>query len=414
MATIVANRVKETTTTTGTGAVTLAGAYTGYQAFSAEVSNGGTCFYCIADQGGPNWEIGVGTYNSAGNTLSRTSVLESSNANALVSFGSGSKDVFITTPSSAQVLQNSATGAAKMPVGTTAQRPSGEAGMFRQNTTTGEPEWYDTINGAWVSFGSHITISASYLLVAGAGGGGGGDSGGGGAGGYLSGSTSLAKGTAYTFLVGAGGAQGVNGNNTTGLGLTAVGGGAGSSSVGSAGGSGGGAGGYSPGGAGGAGTSGQGNNGGSSYGASYGAGGGGGGASAVGSNGNASGVGGAGGAGTSNSITGSAINYAGGGGGGGANNGAAGGAGGSGGGGAGSAGTATGTAGTANTGGGGGGGGGQSGVGNGAGGAGGSGVAILSVPTVLYTGTVTGSPTVTTSGSNTIIKWTSSSGSYTA
>ena len=112
-----------------------------------------------------------------------------------------------------------------------------------------------------------------------------------------------------------------------------------------------------------------------------------------------------GGAGVSSSITGSAVTY--GGGGGGAGGGAAGGAGG---GGAGGIAAAVGTAGTANTGGGGGGGGANT---NNAGGAGGSGVVILSIPTVNYSGITTGSPTVTNSGSNKILTFTSS-GSYTA
>jgi hypothetical protein len=139
---------------------------------------------------------------------------------------------------------------------------------------------------------------------------------------------------------------------------------------------------------------------------------GGGGASAVGSNGNTgTGGGGNGGAGTATSITGSSVTYSGGGGGGSQTGGASPGTGGAGGGGNG---TNTGTAPTAggtNTGGGGGGAGDGSSSQTGA--AGGSGIVIISIPTANYTGTTTGSPTVTTSGSNTIIKFTAS-GSYTA
>lgn len=95
MALVLKDRVKETTTTTGTGTVTLAGAVTGYQSFSA-IGNGNTTYYCIADQSGSNWEVGIGTYTSAGTTLSRDTVLASSNAGALVTFGAGTKDVFCT------------------------------------------------------------------------------------------------------------------------------------------------------------------------------------------------------------------------------------------------------------------------------------------------------------------------------
>lgn len=90
------NRVKETTTTTGTGAVSLGGAPSGYQAFSSTFSNGDDVYYCI--EGGAEWEVGLGTYNSSGPTISRDYVIASSNAGAAVSFSAGSKNVFCTVP----------------------------------------------------------------------------------------------------------------------------------------------------------------------------------------------------------------------------------------------------------------------------------------------------------------------------
>jgi hypothetical protein len=243
--------------------------------------------------------------------------------------------------------------------------------------------------------------TASYLIVAGGGGGGPDIGGGGGAGGYLTGTSSLTVGTTYSFTVGAGSAQNTQGSNSTGLSLTAIGGGHGS------GGNGGSGGGCRGNGAFGLGTAGQGNNGNKSTQSQDAGAGGGGGAGAVGGLGNNS-ASGNGGVGLSNSITGSAVFYAGGGGGGGYSTfGVAAGSGGNGGG---ANGLQSGqpSAATANTGGGGGGG----GVGS-TGGTGGSGVVILSVPTANYSGTTTGSPTITTSGSNTIIKF-NSSGSYTA
>ena len=267
--------------------------------------------------------------------------------------------------------------------------------------------------------------SSSYLLVAGGGGGGFPAGGGGGAGGLLASTAALSVGTVYTITVGAGGNGGISSSSTlptsgsnsvissTGLTVTAVGGGYGgsggaSTGVGASGGSGGGAGNNGSATSGAAGTSGQGFAGGNNVGASPYPSGGGGGASAVGANGSGS-ASGAGGAGTASSITGSSITYAGGGGGASTTQGASFGAGGSGGGGAGGNG-GNGTAATANLGGGGG------GASNGStynGGAGGSGVVILAVPTAFYSGTTTGSPTITTSGSNTILKFTTS-GSYTA
>ena len=92
------DRVKETTTVTGTGTATLLGATTGFQSF-AVIGNANTTYYCIADQGGANWEVGIGTYTASGTTLARTTVLASSNAGSLVVFTTGVKDVFVTYPS---------------------------------------------------------------------------------------------------------------------------------------------------------------------------------------------------------------------------------------------------------------------------------------------------------------------------
>ena len=94
---VVKDRVRETTTTTGTGTVTLAGAVTGFQTFAA-IGNGNTTFYTIAGQGTSEWEVGIGTYTSSGTTLSRDTVLESSNSGAKVNFSAGTKDVFVTYP----------------------------------------------------------------------------------------------------------------------------------------------------------------------------------------------------------------------------------------------------------------------------------------------------------------------------
>ena len=97
MAFVLADRVKETTTTTGTGTVTLAGASTGFQSFSA-IGNGNNTYYTIAGQGTAEWEVGIGTYTSSGTTLSRDTVLSSSNSGSKVNFSAGTKDVFVTYP----------------------------------------------------------------------------------------------------------------------------------------------------------------------------------------------------------------------------------------------------------------------------------------------------------------------------
>lgn len=97
MALVLADRVNETTTTAGTGTVTLAGAVTGYQSFSV-IGNGNTTYYTIAGQGTSEWEVGIGTYTSSGTTLSRDTVLASSASGAKVSFSAGTKNVFCDYP----------------------------------------------------------------------------------------------------------------------------------------------------------------------------------------------------------------------------------------------------------------------------------------------------------------------------
>lgn len=95
MALVVKDRVQETTTTTGTGTITLAGAITGFQSFSV-IGNGNTTYYTIA--GTSEWEVGLGTYTSSGTTLSRDTILESSNGGTAVDFSAGIKNVFCTYP----------------------------------------------------------------------------------------------------------------------------------------------------------------------------------------------------------------------------------------------------------------------------------------------------------------------------
>ena len=516
MAFITADRVLDSSTSTGTGAIVVSGTpAAGYRTFSAVMSVGDTCYYSIQGQTTSEWEVGLGTYSSA-NTLTRTTVYSSSNAGSAVTFSAGTKNVFITmvaskspqldptgnvtalgTPASATLTN--ATGLS-LTTGVTGVLPSANGGSlawqsvqtgnftavsgraYPVNTTSGavtvtlpaSPSAGQIIqvtdyagtwgtnnvtvapNGAningissnyilkfsrenvgfvyidatqgWITYSGlnvFAPYSASYLIVGGGGGGGGGlgdsnGAGGGGAGGFLTGTTTFSGGTTYTITVGAGGAGGVNsvstssgvqGGNSSITGLTAAIGGGYGGIPGGSGGSGGGSSNGTSGGGSGSGTSGQGNAGGTSAGGPNYGGGGGGGASAVGSNGTST-VGGNGGAGTASSITGSSVTYAGGGGGGTDRGGTVGTGGAGGGGNAGTSNGGNGTAGTANTGGGGGGG--SFGVSTAAtGGTGGSGVVILSVPSAFYSGITTGSPTVTTSGSNTIIKFTAS-GSYTA
>ncbi len=97
MALVIKDRVKETTTTTGTGTYTLAGAEVGFQSFSA-IGDGNTTYYAVTNNN--DWEVGIGTYTASGTTLARTTILSSSNSNNAVNWSSGEKYVIVTQPSS--------------------------------------------------------------------------------------------------------------------------------------------------------------------------------------------------------------------------------------------------------------------------------------------------------------------------
>jgi hypothetical protein len=99
MALTLNNRVRETTSTTGTGAVTFAGAVDGFQTFAAGIGNSNTTYYAISLNSANEWEVGLGTLNGDSSTLTRTTVLESSNSDSAVDFAAGSKEIFCTLPS---------------------------------------------------------------------------------------------------------------------------------------------------------------------------------------------------------------------------------------------------------------------------------------------------------------------------
>lgn len=146
MALVLADRVKETTTTAGTGTVTLLGASTGYQSF-AVIGNSNTTYYTIASQTGNEWEVGIGTYGSAGTTLSRTTVLANSAGTqpSALNFSAGTKDVFVTYPASYSV---------------NATNNAGTAGQLLTSNGTGVAPTWQTSTAASKSYAQAMRILA--------------------------------------------------------------------------------------------------------------------------------------------------------------------------------------------------------------------------------------------------------------
>lgn len=103
MALVLSDRIKETTTTTGTGTYTLAGAETGFESFSS-IGDGNTTYYCCTD--GVDFEVGIGTYTATGTTLARTTILQSSNSDDAVNWTSGTRFIFVTQPAEKAVFLN--------------------------------------------------------------------------------------------------------------------------------------------------------------------------------------------------------------------------------------------------------------------------------------------------------------------
>ena len=104
MALVINDRVRETSTTSGTGTLNLAGAVTGFRTFVDGIGNSNTTYYCIFNQGTTEFEVGLGTLDGSSANLTRTTVISSSNSDSAVSFTAGTKDVFCTLPASKSVF----------------------------------------------------------------------------------------------------------------------------------------------------------------------------------------------------------------------------------------------------------------------------------------------------------------------
>ena len=154
MALVVKDRVKETTITIGTSTLVLLGAASGFQSFSV-IGDGNTTYYTI--DGGTEWEVGIGTYTLLGTTLSRDTILESSNGGTAVNFSAGTKNVFVTYPAEKSVYYDAS--------GNVAISITGSAGSVANNLTAGTNISFSS--GTTYNGSAAITISASNTFPSG-------------------------------------------------------------------------------------------------------------------------------------------------------------------------------------------------------------------------------------------------------
>jgi hypothetical protein len=152
MALVVKDRVQETSTTTGTGTITLAGAVTGFQSFSV-IGDSNTTYYAIV--GGTQWEVGLGTYTSSGTTLSRDTVLASSTGSKL-DLAAGTKNVFVTYPAAEAVYQD-ATNTAYAP-----QFAASNGINLNNNTVASSytfPTGYSGLSAGTMTINNDVTVT---------------------------------------------------------------------------------------------------------------------------------------------------------------------------------------------------------------------------------------------------------------
>ena len=156
MALVVADRVKETSTTAGTGTLTLAGASAGFRSFAA-IGNGNTTYYSIVDSTANTWEVGIGTYTSSGTTLSRDTVLANSlGTTAKIDFASNSKDVFVTYPATKSVHEDATNTAF-------ADQMASSNGLVLNNltvaTTFSIPSGYSAMSAGPITINSGVSVT---------------------------------------------------------------------------------------------------------------------------------------------------------------------------------------------------------------------------------------------------------------
>ena len=168
MALVLNDRVKQTSTTTGTGVMTFASAVTGFETFAQGIGNSNTTYYGIFNGGTAEFEVGLGTLNGDSTTLTRTTVISSSNSDSAVNFTSGTKDVFCTLPASKAVFEDASNNVslqADLTVGALLKMPDVTSGKVLIADGTSYQE--SAMSGdATIASGGALTLANSGVTAA--------------------------------------------------------------------------------------------------------------------------------------------------------------------------------------------------------------------------------------------------------
>lgn len=168
MAFVINDRVKETTTTTGTGDITFGGAVQGYETFAAGIGNSNTTYYAIYNPGTTEFEVGLGTLSADSSTMARTTVISSSNSDNAVNFSAGTKDIFCTLPASKAVIEDASNNVAignDLTIGAKLKLPTNTANKILVADGTSFEE-VDMSGDATIASGGAVTLAASGVSAA--------------------------------------------------------------------------------------------------------------------------------------------------------------------------------------------------------------------------------------------------------
>jgi hypothetical protein len=168
MAFVINDRVKETTTTTGTGAFALGGAVQGFETFGTGIGNNNTTYYAIFNPGTSEFEVGLGTLDADSSDLARTTVISSSNSDNAVDFSAGTKDIFCTMPASKAVIEDASNNVAignDLTIGAKLKLPTNTANKILVADGTSFEE-VDMSGDATIASGGAMTLASTGVSAA--------------------------------------------------------------------------------------------------------------------------------------------------------------------------------------------------------------------------------------------------------